>query len=197
MSITAWLSRFGIIFDLLAFLFSAPELIGEKRLLKLEIVVKNILKKYVSYPIWRRRIVTSSLMLIIIILLLIWASSLNLEKILFNALAIIWLCYFLFLGFMGYTKGTSWVTRWFSDININNDKDDSEDGNDIYDLLALVLILFPPLAVVEMIIEKGLLFMGNRLLPELAKSKGLRRRSFYFSVFLFVIGVTLQLLGTM
>jgi len=196
MSITTWLSRFGIIFDLLAFLFSAPELIGEKRLLKTEIVVKNILKKYVSYPVWRRRIVTASIMLIIIILLLMWASSVNQEKILFNALAIIWLCYFLFLGFMGYKEGTSWVTQWFSDINVNKDKNDSEEGNDIYDLYALVLILFPPLAVIEMIIEKGLLFMGNRLLPDLAKSKGLRRRSFYFSVFLFVVGIVLQLLGT-
>ncbi len=198
MTFTIWLGRLGIIFDFLAFLFATPELLGEKRIIRLEIATKKFLNRYLGYPLWRRRVVTSAVIIIVFLLLLIWTSYINQEKILFGFAIVVWIGSFCFLVITEYNKGSEWLKKWSSDLDIDvaTSKSKEEEPEDIYHLLAVIMLLFPPLTVIELFMEKGFLIAGKKLLPVLAKDKGLRRRTLYAAAILFAIGIILQLLGT-
>ena len=94
-------------------------------------------------------------------------------------------------------KEPDWQKKWSSNLCVGNSLSKEKEKLDgIYGLLAVIMLLFPPLAAFELLIEKGLLTLGEKLLPILAKDKGLRRRSLYTATILFTTGIVLQFIGT-
>ncbi|RLD04734.1 MAG: hypothetical protein DRI32_05170 [Chloroflexi bacterium] len=165
--------------------------------MKIETSTKKILNKYLGYPLRRRRVVTSVVVFTILLFLFIWTSYINQEKVLLGVLIAIWIGFICFLTFASYTKEPDWQKKWSSNLCVGNSLSKEKEKLDgIYGLLAVIMLLFPPLAAFELLIEKGLLTLGEKLLPILAKDKGLRRRSLYTATILFTTGIVLQFIGT-
>lgn len=198
MSFTAWLGRLGIVLDFAAFLFAAPELLGDKRLKKIEAVLRTLLNRYLTYPLWQRRVVTSSVVLTTFFILLVFSFYSNQTRVLFGCLITIWVLSFVVMAITGFKKGSKWLDKEAEELDIDNaiSRGKHEEPRGAYNLLVIIMLLFPPLAIIELMIEKGLLLLAKRLLPELTQKKGLRRRSLYIAAMLFTAGIIFQIIAT-